>query len=224
MKPKILFLVLLAFLLFGFTGCGSLRKAQKTQTDRQETAQVEQQRTEAVTSTENTTETQVTDATNLIDAIKSSATEVTYTKVEYYPPSEDSNQQEGEKADTAAAEVPEGIQVNKPKPSQVNRGAIKSIETYTLKHGETAQSIKKDSTHIDVKKEGTTEAEAVVAEVVTAETEVQEEVVVEPAKDPYRWRYILGIVITLAVILLSAFVLRKSNFFGRIGRILKWLF
>ncbi len=220
MKAKILFLVILSFLLFGLTGCGSMRKAQKTETSRQEATQVTEQRNETTASTENTAEEQVTDATGIIDAIKSSATEVTYTKVEFYPPSELPDIPGKQDTEVAAAEVPERTQVRKPeashtKPPDANRGAIKSIETYTMKHGEAAKSIKKDSTRIETKKEGTTESETAIQEVVTTDTEVQEEVSTEPAKDPYRWRYILGIVITLAVVLIGAyFVLRKSKIFG----------
>ncbi len=220
MKAKILFLVILSFLLFGLTGCGSMRKAQKTETSRQEATQVTEQRTGTTAATGNTAEEQVTDATGIIDAIKSSATEVTYTKVEFYPPSELPDLPEKQDTGAAAAEVPERTQVRKPeasqtKPPDAHRGAIKSIETYTMKHGETAKGIKKDSTRIETKKEGTTESETTIQEAVATDTEVQEEVSTEPAKDPYRWRYILGIVITLAVILIGAyFVLRKSKILG----------
>lgn len=230
MKPKILFFVILTFLLFGLTGCGSLHKVQKTETSRQEATQVTERRTETTATTENTEEEQVTDVTGIIDAIKSSATEVTYTKAEFYPPSELPDLPEGQDTETAVAEVPEKTQVRKPgasqtKPPDAHQGAIKSIETYTIKHGETAKAIKRDSAHIDTNKEGTTKAEATTQEEVSTETEVKEEVSTEPAKDPYRWRYILGTVITLAVVLIGVyFVLRKSKILGGILAAIRKLF
>ena len=230
MKRKFLFLVILAFLLFGLTGCGSLRKVQKVETSRQETTQVEKRRTQKAAATENTAEAQVTDATSIIDAIMSSATEITYTKVEYFPPLELPDLPQRQDTEAAAAEVPEKTQVRKPEASQAKppdapQGAIKSIETYAIKHGETAKAIKKDSTYIDTKKEGTTKAETEVQEDVTTETEVQEDVSTEPAKDPYRWRYILGIVIILAVVLIGAyFVLRKSKILGGILATIRKIF
>lgn len=74
MKRAILFL-LLTFLLLGFTGCGSTRKATKSTTDSYITAtQEEERRTEEKQTAAVTSNTEINDRTNVV---------IEFTKVEY---------------------------------------------------------------------------------------------------------------------------------------------
>ena len=214
-KVRFLIILISVFLL---ASCGSMRKAQKTEAYKQEEMQKVEDRTETANTSEAVKETGSTDGTSILDAVRNSATEVTYTKVEFYPPDEKPEGTE-DNTEEQVADVPAGTGVRKPdlhgKPDN-RRGAVKSIETYTLKHGETAKGVRRDSTYTETTRETETKVESKLEETVSTETAVEEESSTEPAKDPYRWRYILGIVLTVVVVLVAAyFLLRKTTIFSR---------
>ena len=223
-KVKFIVILIAAFLL---TSCGSIRRAQKSETYKQEETQKVEDRTETANTSEVVKETGSTDGTSILDAVKKSATEVTYTKVEFYPPTE---QQEGEEDTTGkqVAEVQKETSIMKlgkqGKPNN-QRGAVKSIETYTLKHGETSKGVRRDSIYTETKRKTETKVESKLEETINTETAVDEETSTEPAKDPYRWRYIFGIVFTVvAVLIASYFLFRKTKIFSRTISAIKRLF
>ena len=183
MKAKVLFLALLVpFLL---AGCSTPRKLSKKEDV-------------AVKADSMAAKAAASEALHFTDSTKSEATEVVYTKIEYYPPTDGGTQEgtrNGGKLSEGAPDHPEGLRTEPP-----NRGPVKSIENYTYKKDKEEKGIAKDST-----KAATNEQAA-----VKKDSKVKENVKEKPAADPYRWRYIFGI---LLLLLVFYFVLRKSKLF-----------
>jgi hypothetical protein len=156
MKREILFI---CFLML-FAGC---RTPQKITSQATETIKTN----EAITS----------ETSFLVDTTKKTNTEITYYKIEFYPPQPD------------AKLIPDSILPTNESIQGVktNNRAIKSIESYTVK--------------IEDEESGVTESKENRQEEIMRDINRQEEINEQPAPDAYRWRYILGIVIILAALL-----------------------
>lgn len=215
---KQLFVVFLCLFL---TGCGT---AKKLTSSKQETGKY----------TETTTEAGKSSSSLLIDTTKVSGTEITYTKIEFYPPEpgqsvadrtkweildsiskasalkalEDLTRQKATKeTDRPAEEVP-----NKHPP---NVGAVKSIETLTIKNDTEERGIT----------EAQSEAEVNRASEIASEATLDEATSEEPTADPYRWRYIFGILVLVIIIgTVGYFWLRKAGVFTKVASFFKKLF
>jgi hypothetical protein len=143
--------------------------------------------TEKSSSDEKRKETTTGDIYTLIDTTRKSGLEVTYTKIEFYPP---------EKIPAGPGPEPEkepikGSTNSEPKPANEkppnNRGAIKSIGQFTLKATEeaTGRSESRESNTSDLEEE------------INNDTDIKVDITEQPAADPYKWRYIFGICIVV---------------------------
>lgn len=193
MKTRTLYLSVLFFLMVGFlTGCAASRKISS---DIKETTKVEEKRTEAVTG----------EITTVVDTTKKEGLEITYAKIEFYPPEATASEiinDEGSTKDSGKAMKTGKEPIPKVKEPPNKRGAVKSIEKYTIKQNKEATGF----TH-DTEKTETTKAEE-----INTGTKKDEVVTEQPAPDPYRWRYILAIIIIALVAGAAAyFCLRKTK-------------
>jgi cobalamin biosynthesis Mg chelatase CobN len=198
MKQTILFICLCVLL---FSGC---RTPQKIMSNTKE----------AITSNEKQNEATSSETYNLADTTKKQDVEINYFKIEYYPPGPD-------KPETIPDNsiLPENLLSNtgnkNPNKPPNAKGAIKSIEGYTVK-AKSEQSGVNES-----KKNAQVNRNAEKNEDVNRQAEIKE----QPAADPYRWRYILGIVIVVALAGAAVyFGFRKSKFVVSIVSFLKNLF
>ena len=197
------FSFLLAFLI---AGCASPRKlASKTK----EKTNIEEKRTETTAG----------EIFHRVDTTKTEGVEITYTKIEFYPPEPDKQET---KPDTTATGGPSNPVADTPKnrtkepkekrpPDTGKRGAIKSIESYTMKQKSEAAGV----TQPEQKEEATKTEE------VNTDSDTETDVTEEPAADPYRWRYIFGILLLLAV---AFFFLRKTKVFRAVAALFRKLF
>ena len=143
---RLLYLLLLCLTAATFTGCGVLRKTQKQ--DKQEAVQ----QSESVTGS----------LLQQIDSSRTSATEITYTKIEYYPP-QPGNQQQDPKDETPKdrpapqpAEAPgeNGCpKLTDPVSNPVNAGAVKSIEQITVRTSSESKTEERQSREIEAKRD-----------------------------------------------------------------------
>ncbi len=189
-------IVLLSICLFGFLGCSSPKNLTSST---KETGTTEEKRSEATTGEIHT----------LIDSTKTSGSDITYFKIEFYPPEEKpaGPDPEPEKEPTPGNVNKEPKPANKKPP---DKGAIKSIEGFKL----SSSSEEKGVTETDEK--NTLQKDEKINTDNTLETDTQEEV----AEDPYKWRYLLGIIIAIIVIGIGGyFLLRKSKLFAIIKNI-----
>lgn len=184
MKTKLLtlFLCLLVGLLIGFlTGCSTPRKLTAST---QEKTKVDQATKETNTGTSST----------LVDTTKTNGVEITYTKIEYYPPEpnkEPAPEPEGQVTPGKTSQ-PEGNRNKEPTPAKKqppNKGPIKSIEQLTVKQNSEDKGVSQSQEANASAKEKTT----------TTDTDKKEANTEQPAADPYRWRYILAILIIVIV-------------------------
>lgn len=130
-----------------FTGCGVLRKTQKQ--DKQEAVQ----QSESVTGS----------LLQQIDSSRTSATEINYTKIEYYPPQPGNQQQQDPKDETPKdrpapqpAEAPgeNGCpKLTAPVSNPVNAGAVKSIEQITVRTSSESKTEERQSREIEAKRD-----------------------------------------------------------------------
>lgn len=198
------FSFLLAFLI---AGCASPRKlASKTK----EKTNVEEKRTETTAG----------EIFHRVDTTKTEGVEITYTKIEFFPPEPDKQEI---KPDTIAMGGPSNPVADTPKnrtkePKEKRppdttgkRGAIKSIDSYTMKQKSEAAGVTQTE-----QKEGATKTEE-----VNTDSDTETDVTEEPAADPYRWRYIFGILLLLAV---AFFFLRKTKVFRAVAALFRKLF
>ena len=155
--------------------------------------------TEISSSNEKRTETHTWDVYTLTDTTKKSNLEITYTKTEFYPP-------EKSEETTKTEEPKVGV-----KHSPDNIGAIKSIEQLTLKATEEQNGISenRESDTLDLDEE------------IKINTNIKTDTTEKPAADPYRWRYIFGIIIS---IIIACFFLRKNKIFISIISFFKRVF
>ncbi len=184
MKTKLLtlFLCLLVGLLIGFlTGCSTPRKLTAS---KQEKTTVDQA----------TKETNTGSSSTFVDTTKTNGVEITYTKIEYYPPEpnkEPDPKPEGQVTPGKTSQ-PEGSRNKEPTPAKKqppNKGHIKSIEQLTVKQNSEDKGVSQNQEANASTKEETT----------TTDTDKKEANTEQPAADPYKWRYILAILIIVIV-------------------------
>lgn len=180
MKTRLL--TLLLCLLVGFlTGCSTPRKLIAS---KEEKTKVDQSTKETNTGTSST----------FVDTTKTDGVEITYTKVEYYPPEtnrELTPEPEGQ-VTPGKTNRPEGNRSKEPTPAKKqppNKGPIKSIEQLTIKQNSEEKGVSQSQEANASAKE----------EVTTTDTDKKEANTEQPAADPYRWRYILAILVIVIV-------------------------
>lgn len=180
MKTRLL--TLLLCLLVGFlTGCSTPRKLIAS---KEEKTKVDQATKETNTGTSST----------FVDTTKTDGIEITYTKVEYYPPEtnrEPTPEPEGQ-VTPGKTNRPEGNRSKEPTPAKKqppNKGPIKSIEQLTIKQNSEEKGVSQSQEANASAKE----------EVTTTDTDKKETNTEQPAADPYRWRYILAILVIVIV-------------------------
>jgi hypothetical protein len=173
---------------------------------------------ENIKTSEQSNEVTTTETYSFVDTTKKSGVEISYYKIEFYPPAGPVE------PDTIPDNsiLPEGLNNNvagsntKTKPPNIaGKGVIKSIEGYTVKNTS-------EQTGINVEK-GRTE----MSKTEQNDTDVtkMEKVIEEPAADPYRWRYIFGIIVSIIVTGVCAyFVLQKKSFITTILSFVKKIF
>lgn len=156
--------------------------------------------TETAAISEKQTEQSSNEIYAFVDTTQKENLEITYVKLEFYPPAGPAEQEAPPAAgpyfypDFYAGNIAE-------KPPAT--GAIKSIERYTVKakREQSGVSESAESTSVNRMEEKT--------EHISREAEVSE----QPAADPYRWRYIFWIIVL--VIAVAAYVtLRKTGIVG----------
>ena len=206
MKPKfsiVAIALLLAVLLFGCSTprklAGSTKETAKTEEKRDETTAAEFRRT--------------------VDSTKTEGVEVTYTKIEFFPPEPDTRQTKPDAMQAGgpsnpAADTPK----NRPKepkekqpPDTGRQGAIKSIETFTVKQKAEATGVTQEEQKTETTK----------TEEVNTDTDKETDITEKPAADPYRWRSIFGILVLLAV---AFCFLRKTKVFTAVAAFFRKLF
>lgn len=180
MKTRLL--TLLLCLLVGFlTGCSTPRKLIAS---KEEKTKVDQATKETNTGTSST----------FVDTTKTDGVEITYTKIEYYPPEtnrEPTPEPEGQ-VTPGKTNRPEGNRSKEPTPAKKqppNKGPIKSIEQLTIKQNSEEKGVSQSQEANASAKE----------EVTTTDTDKKEANTEQPAADPYRWRYILAILVIVIV-------------------------
>lgn len=180
MKTRLL--TLLLCLLVGFlTGCSTPRKLIAS---KEEKTKVDQATKETNTGTSST----------FVDTTKTDGVEITYTKIEYYPPEanrEPTPEPEGQ-VTPGKTNRPEGSRSKEPTPAKKqppNKGPIKSIEQLTIKQNSEEKGVSQSQEANASAKE----------EVTTTDIDKKEANTEQPAADPYRWRYILAILVIVIV-------------------------
>jgi hypothetical protein len=120
-----------------------------------------------------------------------------------------------------AAVLPEGVNniagsIQKTKPPNITgKGTIKSIEGYTIKAAGEQTGVNEEKSNTTINKDAVNNTD------ITKNEEITEQAVA----DPYRWRYIFGIVIIIALSTVGLyFGFRKSKFVVSIVSFLKKLF
>ncbi len=202
MKTRTFIAILLGIAAVSFIGCSTPRKLAGST---KETAKAEEKRDE----------TTAAEFRRTVDSTKTEGVEVAYTKIEFFPPEPDTRQT---KPDTMQAGGPSNpvadMPTNRPKepkekqpPDTGRQGAIKSIETFTVKQKAEATGVTQEEQKTETTK----------TEEVNTDTDITE----KPAADPYRWRYIFGILVLLAVVF---FFLRKTKVFTAVAAFFRKLF
>lgn len=200
-----LYLIVLVFAVL-LTGCsmprklaGSTKETAKTEEKRDETTAVEIRRT--------------------VDSTKTEGVEVTYTKIEFFPPEPDTlPAKQGTTKTGGPSKTVADTPKNRPKepkekqpPDTGRQGAIKSIETFTVKQNTEATGVTQEEQKTETTK----------TEEVNTDTDKETDITEKPAADPYRWRYIFGILVLLAV---GIILLRKTKVFTAVVGFFRKLF
>ena len=202
---KNLYIIVLAFAVL-FTGCGT---QQKLVSSTKESVKTEEKQDETTTSKIRRT----------VDSTKAEGVEVTYTKVEFFPPEPGRIKTKPDTTQTGdptnpVADTPKN-QPKKPKekqpPDTGRQGAIKSIETFTIKQKAETTGVTQEEQQMETAK----------TEEVNTDTYKESDITEKPAADPYRWRYIFGILVLLGV---AFFFLRKSKVFTSVAAFFRKLF
>lgn len=187
MKAKTI-LVLLSICLFGFLGCSSPKNLTSST---KETGTTEEKRSETTAGEIHT----------LIDSSKTAGLDIKYFKIEFYPPEE----KPAGPGPEPEKEPIQGNVNNEPKPTTKkppDTGAIKSIEGFVI------SSTSEEKGIAETHETNASQKEEEINTDNTLETDITEDV----AEDPYKWRYILGILIAIVVIGIAGyFLLRKSK-------------
>jgi hypothetical protein len=165
---------------------------------------------ETVTNNETQNEAISSETYNFADTTKKQEVEINYYKIEFYPPAVPNE------PDT----IPIGIlskgiieRAENPKIKPPPTGAIKSIEGYIVKE-KIEQSGVNESTEIAQVNRNTEKNED-----ISQQAEIKE----QPAHDPYRWRYILAIIVSV-ILGVVYFVLQKTNLITTLISFVKKLF
>lgn len=206
MKTRLL--TLLLCLLVGFlTGCSTPRKLIAS---KEEKTKVDQATKETNTGT----------SSIFVDTTKTNGVEVTYTKIEYYPLKENEEPPPTPEGQVTPGKTnpTEGSRNKEPAPTKKqppNKGPIKSIEQLTIKQNSEEKGVSQSQ-----------EANASVKEeVTTTDTDKKETNTEQPAADPYRWRYILAILVIVIVTgTVVYFWLRKTKVGITVTSIIKKIF
>lgn len=207
MKTRLIISTILCLLLCLLVGCSTPRKLAA---NTKETGKTEEARSEKSAG----------DILQYVDTTKREGVEITYTKIEFYPPDASKPiitpapepEPKQEPANLEDKKVEPTPKKNQPPNEQ---GAIKSIEQYTVKHDTEDGGISASVESTDTEKN----------EVINSEFEKKEAITEEPTADPYRWRYILAIIVILVVVgVVGYFCLRKTNLFLRVASFFKKLF
>lgn len=203
MKTRLLTLLFCLLVGFLFTGCSTPRKLI---TSKEEKTKVDQA----------TKETSAGTSSIFIDTTKTNGVEVTYTKIEYYPPKENEEptpEPEGQVTQGKTTR-PEGSRNKEPAPAKKqppNKGPIKSIEQLTINQGSEEKGVSQSQEASASAKEETT----------TTDTDKTEANTEQPAADPYRWRYILAI---LVIVIVAGVWLKKTKIGKTVISFLKKIF
>lgn len=174
-------------------------------------------------STQTHTETQITEDSStevlkeisaFIDTTKTSETEIIYTKIEYFEPTENATPPVAEnetvettaivQEDTSPTIVKNATEITQEKPLTLKNkpaGAIKSITQVNIR--------KKDEARGIAVKMAQTDSMAIVQK--TEEVTIDEAIQEKPTKDPYRWRYIFFTVLIFTITLFILFFYKKFN-------------
>ena len=156
---------------------------------------------EKATISEVTTEKKAGQSSFFTDTTKSAICEIIYTKIEYFPPG-------------PALEAGGLPAYEKPKHPPDN-SIIKSIETLTLKQKQEAKGVSEQ-------KQDTTSAKATSINNQLTKDEKSE---TEPTADPYKYRYILGILIVGFIIITVGYLaLRKTKLFTSVLSFIRNIF
>lgn len=206
MKTKLL--TLLLCLLVGFlSGCSTPKKLIAS---KEEKTKVDHATKESNTGTSST----------FVDTTKTNGVEITYTKIEYYPPEPNKEpvpKMEGQVTPGKTGQ-PEGNRNKEPTPAKKqppNKGPIKSIEQLTVKQNSQDKGVSQSQ-----------EANVSAKEETTAtDTDKKEANTEQPAADPYRWRYILAILVIVIVAgTVVYFWLRKTKVGVTVSSFIKKIF
>lgn len=206
MKPKIYVAITFIVLAVLLTGCGASKQLAGSS---KETAKTEEKRDE----------TTAAEFRRTVDSTTAEGVEVTYTKVEFFPPEPDKQDAKPDTTQTGGPSKPVAdTPKNRPKepkekqpPDTGRQGAIKSIETFTVKQ-------KTETTGVTQEEQKT---ETAKTEEVNTDTDKESDITEKPAADPYRWRYIFGILVLLGV---AFFFFRKSKVFTTVAAFFRKLF
>jgi hypothetical protein len=152
---------------------------------------------------------------NFADTTQKSDVEISYFKIEFYPPIPDEQRPNGFPDNYALSLSQNNASGNPNVDKPPNKGAIKSIESYTIK------STDEQTGMSESKKNSTSNIEAEKKADINNKVDITE----QPAPDPYRWRYIFGIVISIIMLVVGLyFAFRKSKFVVSVISFLKKLF
>lgn len=206
MKPKFSIVVIALLLSVLLTGCSTPRKLAGST---KETAKTEEKRDETIAA----------EFRRTVDSTKTEGVEVTYTKIEFFPPEPDTlPAKQGTTKTGGPSKTVADTPKNRPKepkekqpPDTGRQGAIKSIETFTVKQNTEATGVTQEEQKTETTK----------AEKVNTDTDKEADITEKPAADPYRWRYIFGILVLLAV---AFFFLRKTKVFTAVVGFFRKLF
>ena len=173
MKTRTFIAILWGIAAVSFIGCSTPRKLAGST---KETAKTEEKRDE----------TTAAEIRRTVDSTKTEGVEVTYTKIEFFPPEPDTlpakqgTTKTGDPSKTVA-DTPK----NRPKepkekqpPDTGRQGAIKSIETFTVKQKAEATGVTQEEQKTETTK----------TEEVNTDTDKETDITEKPAADPYRWR------------------------------------
>lgn len=206
MRTRTFIAVILGLAAAIFTGCSTPRKLAGSM---KETARTEEKRDE----------TTAAEFRRTIDSTKTEGVEVIYTKIEFFPPEPTDRKEKPDTTQTGGPSKPVAdTPKNRPKepkekqpPDTGRQGAIKSIETFTVKQKTEAAGVTREEQKTKTAK----------TEEVNTDTDKETDITEKPAADPYRWRYIFGILVLLAV---AFFFLRKTKVFTAVAAFFRKLF
>jgi septal ring-binding cell division protein DamX len=166
------YIILLACITLLFS-CGTAKKKSLQQTSSSETFAVN-------------TDTQSAKTEKFVDTTKTENGKITITEIEFYPPVSRNN----DTANRTPIMNVGGVDIANV--GNIKNAAIKSIKQTAIESAVEQRGESKESNESEESKQ-----EAVVS----YSTQKTDEIIV-PAPDPYRWRYIFGIILLLAIGLL----------------------